>query len=101
MASLPCFRYPFCMVDTVGLQLETSLVQRPSWGVAPILACLQTIWLCLRIHDVIPLVVDRFVRRSRSVVDPRLLLVFRIVCGLRFRQRKGCCLRRGCFLRAR
>ena len=45
----------FCLVDTAGCQLETSLVQRFSGCLATILACLQQIWLCLKIHDEISL----------------------------------------------
>ena len=30
LAGIPCFRYPSCLVDVAGLQLETSLVQRSS-----------------------------------------------------------------------
>ena len=54
------------MADIAGFQLETSLVQRSSWCLAIILACLQ--WLSF-------LQVVRFVRCSRYVVDPRRKLV--------------------------
>ena len=57
LAGLPYFRYPFCFVDIAGIQYETGLVQRSSWRVAIIFACLQRILLRLRIHDAIPLAV--------------------------------------------
>ena len=41
LASLPCFRYPFCLVDIAGLQMEVSFVQRPVWYLAIIIACFQ------------------------------------------------------------
>ena len=54
-----CFQYPFCLVDIVEFQLDTNWFRRSSWCLALILACLRQIWLCLRIHDVIPLAANK------------------------------------------
>ena len=58
LACLPCFRYPFCLVDIAEFHLEISLVQ-PSWCLAIFLARLQYILLFLRIHDVIQFAANR------------------------------------------
>ena len=59
LAGLPCFRYPFCLVDIAGFQLEISCVQFPSWCLASILACFQYMLLCSRIHSVTPVAANK------------------------------------------
>ena len=58
-AGLPCFRYPFCLVEIAGFHLETRFVQRPPWCLPIILACFWYLLRCLRIHDVIPFAANK------------------------------------------
>ena len=81
LISLPCSRYPVCVVDVAGFQLEMSFVQRPSWCLAIIRACFQYVLLYLRIHDVIPLASNRSpaLHGSHHVVVPRFQFVFWLI----------------------
>ena len=49
-ASLPCLRYPFCMVHVAGLNFEKSFVQRSSWCLAIVVDGFMYILRFLRIH---------------------------------------------------
>ena len=91
LAGLPCYRYPFCFVVFAGFQFETEL------GLTAVVVfgnhpCLPpVIWLCLRIHDVIPLAADK----SSALC---VALVVLSTHGSSTSTERGCCLRRGCFL---
>ena len=59
VAGLHCFRYPFCLVDIAGFQLEMNVAWRSSWRLATILACCPYNLCCLRIHEVVPFAANK------------------------------------------
>ena len=78
LAALPCFRYPFCLVDTAGFNLEMRFVMRPSLAI--ILARFQYILLSEDTRDSICCQeVVNLVGCSHYVVNPWLQFVSQLV----------------------